>query len=81
MDAVAPSASLDNAVARKMNEYYTADTGTRVTASNAFIKRNFPEEEDGIIPGGRVWGGLTMDQKVAFGLYMTSLGVLTWGGW
>jgi len=80
MDAVAPSASADNAVARKMSDYYATDTATYVTASNVFIADNFPGEEDGI-PPSRLWGGLTLDQKVAIGLYMTSQGLLSWGGW
>ncbi|KAK3386533.1 hypothetical protein B0H63DRAFT_558213 [Podospora didyma] len=77
MDALKDGASDDSVIARKMLEYYEADTATKVTASNAFMKTNFPDETDAIIGAGKLFPGLSVDQKVGFGLYMTSKGALS----
>ena len=53
MDA-AMDEGAENAVMRKMGEYYAADTVARVAAYNAWMGANFPEEKDvsGITKGG-----------------------------
>lgn len=70
----------ENAVMRKMGEVYATDTVARVTAYNAWMGANFPEEKDvsGITKGGVAFKGLELDQMVGWGLWMTSKGELTW---
>ncbi|KAK3686197.1 hypothetical protein B0T22DRAFT_483093 [Podospora appendiculata] len=77
MDAFMDSGA-ENAIAQKMADYYQAgsDTATKVTRCNAFMQANFPDELDAIIPTGWLFSGLSIDQKVAFGMYMTSVGEL-----
>lgn len=78
MDAFSDSSSSTTSViARKMSEYYGANTVSRVATSNTFNKTNFPDEEANVIPGEKLFSALTLDQKIGWGMWMTSLGELT----
>jgi hypothetical protein len=76
MDAVSGGAD-DNAIARKMAEYYGVDTAARVSAYNAWIRTNFVDETTAVIGTATVFAGLELDQKVGLGLWMTSKGELS----
>lgn len=78
MDAFADASSATTSViARKMTDYYGTNTVSRVATSNTFNKTNFPDEDANVIPGDKLFSALTLDQKVGWGMWMTSLGELT----
>lgn len=78
MDAFSDSSSSTTSViARKMLEYYGSNTVSRVATCNTFNKKNFPDEDANVIPGEKLFSALTLDQKVGWGMWMTSLGELT----
>ena len=76
MEAVIDGAD-DNAIARKMTEYYGVDTAARVSAYNSWMRANFVDETTAIIGTAMLFAGLGLDQKVGFGLWMTSKGELS----
>ncbi|KAJ4302029.1 hypothetical protein N0V88_002162 [Collariella sp. IMI 366227] len=76
MDAVNGGAE-DNSIVRKMADSYATDMMAKVTAYNSWMKQNFPDEDVAIIGSGILFTGLSLDQKVGFGLWMTSKGELT----
>lgn len=76
MDAVNGGAE-DNSIVRKMADSYATDMMAKVTAYNSWMKKNFPDEDVAIIGSGIMFTGLSLDQKVGFGLWMTSKGELT----
>lgn len=45
-------------------------TSTQIAPYNNFIKTNFPDETSALFPNGVLFGGMDIDQKIAFGLYI-----------
>ncbi|POR33790.1 Uncharacterized protein TPAR_06008 [Tolypocladium paradoxum] len=69
----------DSAIVQQVEKYYRGgqyDTAAAIKRYNDFMKANFVDETDALITAGKLFGGLTVDQKVGFGVYMTSKGEL-----
>lgn len=69
----------NNAMAKQIAAYYQNgryDTTDQIKLYNGFMKTNFKGETAAIIDTPKLFGRLTMDQKVGFGIYMTSKGEL-----
>ncbi|RFN43287.1 hypothetical protein FIE12Z_12477 [Fusarium flagelliforme] len=66
-----------NALATKIKKLYEDghyEVEAKITLFNALFKENFPDEMYSLIKPGTTWRQLTIDQKVAFGIYLASLG-------
>ncbi|KAL7624613.1 hypothetical protein AAE478_006180 [Parahypoxylon ruwenzoriense] len=69
----------NNAMAKQIAAYYQNghyDTADQIKLYNDFMETNFKDETAAIINPSKLFGGLTIDQKVGFGIYMTSKGEL-----
>ncbi|TGO07896.1 hypothetical protein BTUL_0239g00060 [Botrytis tulipae] len=69
--------SKSNALATRIQKLYEDghyETETNIAPFNNLFEKNFPKESDSLIKAGSKWGQLTDDQKVAFGIYLASLG-------
>ncbi|KIL85161.1 hypothetical protein FAVG1_11590 [Fusarium avenaceum] len=69
--------SQSNALATKIQKLYEDghyEVEAKITPFNILFKTNFPDELDSLIRPGTAWRQLTADQKVAFGIYLASLG-------
>lgn len=69
--------STTNALATKIQKLYEDghyEKEAKIAPLNDLFKKNFPGETDSLIKPGASWSQLTVDQKIAFGLYLASLG-------
>jgi hypothetical protein len=77
MDAL--TSSSNNILANQIQKYYEDgkfETAVKIRLYDTFYEHSFPTEEDSLIEDGTKWGALDLDQKLGFGLYMASLGVI-----
>lgn len=66
----------NNAIAQKMEKFYHEgkfEQAANIEKYNTWFKANFPTEAAAIIPAGLLYGGVSPDQRIGFGLWMASL--------
>ena len=68
-----PSNVLATKIQRLYKEGHYEEEANIVPLNDLFQKR-FPDEKDALIKPGTPWSQLNNDQKIAFGLYLASLG-------
>lgn len=71
------TSSRSDALATRIQNLYENgqyETEPKITPFNLLFNKNFRSEPDLMIKAGSKWGQLTPDQKVAFGIYLASLG-------